>query len=237
MVGMKNYDKAIDEYNMAISLFPDFAVAYNNRGVAYLSQKQLEKALEDFNKALALNPTYVDAYYSRGYYYVTQERYDDAIRDFTEAIRLNPDNPSFYGLRGKAYVKKGEYVKAIKDLDRAISAYPGEPSYYVNRGLAFDGTGQIPSATRDYNKALLSGSQGCAYLRPSGDCVRETGSFRIRLSRILTRRSHWIRAPPMPTRIADMLTILAACILMPSLISKNRVHSAIRKHVISYGRY
>ena len=47
---------------------PTFAVAYNNRGVAYLSQKRLEKALEDFNKALALNSTYVDAYKNRGYF-------------------------------------------------------------------------------------------------------------------------------------------------------------------------
>jgi tetratricopeptide (TPR) repeat protein len=82
-------------------LFPDFAVAYNNRGVAYVSLKRPEKALEDFNKAIALNSTYVDAYKNRGRYYIVKEHYDDAIQDLTAAIRLNPDNQSLYGIRGK----------------------------------------------------------------------------------------------------------------------------------------
>ena len=59
----------------------------------------------------------------------------------------------------------------------------------------------------------------------------------IKLSRILTRQSHWNQPQPMPTKTADTLTILTTCLPPPSPTSKKRVLWAIRQHVISYGRW
>ena len=44
------YDKAIESYNKAIKLDGDYAIAINNRGMAYFSKGELDKAKADFDK-------------------------------------------------------------------------------------------------------------------------------------------------------------------------------------------
>ncbi|MDP2886944.1 MAG: tetratricopeptide repeat protein [Ignavibacteria bacterium] len=49
-----DYQGAIADFTKAISLKPDFANPYNNRGIAYLMLNQKSKALADFMRAIEL---------------------------------------------------------------------------------------------------------------------------------------------------------------------------------------
>ncbi|GKY92811.1 hypothetical protein MPSEU_000250700 [Mayamaea pseudoterrestris] len=49
-----NYDEAINQYTSALSVDPDFCVAYSNRSAAYLKAGQKSKALQDATKCVAL---------------------------------------------------------------------------------------------------------------------------------------------------------------------------------------
>ena len=51
---LKDYKKAIEDFNKAISINSKFANAYHNRGLCYQAINENEKALADFNKAKAL---------------------------------------------------------------------------------------------------------------------------------------------------------------------------------------
>jgi tetratricopeptide (TPR) repeat protein len=53
-------EEAIEAYNKALSLKPDYAEAYNNMGNALKDQGKLEEAIEAYKKALSLKPDYVD---------------------------------------------------------------------------------------------------------------------------------------------------------------------------------
>jgi len=44
----------------------EYAVAYNNRGLAYGKLNKYEQAMEDFSRAIELNPALAEAYYNRG---------------------------------------------------------------------------------------------------------------------------------------------------------------------------
>ena len=46
-------EEAIESYNKALSLKPDYAEAYNNMGNALKDQGKLEEAIEAYNKALS----------------------------------------------------------------------------------------------------------------------------------------------------------------------------------------
>jgi tetratricopeptide (TPR) repeat protein len=48
------YDAAIADYNKAIQLNPNLAVAYNNRAQAYLQKKDYNKAEENVRRAQSL---------------------------------------------------------------------------------------------------------------------------------------------------------------------------------------
>ena len=58
--------KTIADYTTAIRLDPDNAIAYNNRGSAYLYLGEYKSAIADFTTAIRLDPENAEAYYARG---------------------------------------------------------------------------------------------------------------------------------------------------------------------------
>ena len=51
---------------LRVQVYPEYAAAYNNRGIAYRSLGQQERAIEDYNEALRLNPQNLLPYTNRG---------------------------------------------------------------------------------------------------------------------------------------------------------------------------
>jgi tetratricopeptide (TPR) repeat protein len=51
-------EEAIEAYNKALAIKPDYANAYYNMGIALQEQNKLEEAIEAYNKALAIKPDY-----------------------------------------------------------------------------------------------------------------------------------------------------------------------------------
>jgi hypothetical protein len=54
-------EEAIEVYNKALAIKPDYADAYNNMGVTLHEQGKLDEAIEALNKALAINPGSAEA--------------------------------------------------------------------------------------------------------------------------------------------------------------------------------
>ena len=48
----------MDDYDKAIALNPNYALAYNNRGVAYSNKGEVNRAIADYRKALEIDPYY-----------------------------------------------------------------------------------------------------------------------------------------------------------------------------------
>ena len=52
---------ALESFNQALKLNPNYAEALNNRAVVLVSLKKFEEALESYDQAIALRPNYMDA--------------------------------------------------------------------------------------------------------------------------------------------------------------------------------
>ena len=150
----KDYIKAIDNYNMALKLNPEYAEAYYFRGYAYYNLKDYGKAIEDYSKAIKLNPEYEVVYDFRGNVYADLKEYDKAIEDYSKAIELNPEDAYAYYFRGHAYVDLKEYDKAIEDYNKAIELNPEYAAAYMSRGFAYRNLEDNGQAIEDYNKAI-----------------------------------------------------------------------------------
>jgi lipoprotein NlpI len=118
-------DLAIQDFNEAIHLKPDFAEAFYNLGTIYGRDGQTDRAVENFNQAILLKPDYAEAYNNRGYAYTRMGQDDRAIADFNEAARLKPDFAAAYNNRGYAYARKGQDDMAIRSFYQAIGFKPG----------------------------------------------------------------------------------------------------------------
>ena len=148
------YEKAIECFNKAIELEPNYAKAYYYRGIAYGDLKQYEKAICDYNKAIKQDQKYAKTYTKRGIAYAELKEYEKAIEDFNKAIELDPQDAKAHNHRGDAYVHLKQYEKAIEDFDKAIELDPNYAWAYNNRGTAYAHLKQYERAIDDYDKAI-----------------------------------------------------------------------------------
>ena len=85
------FDTAIQDYNTAIDLNPEFAEAHNNRGVAYYRKGEFDTAIQDYNTAIDLNPESADTYYNRGEAWLPLEEWEKAKADIITAKDMGHD--------------------------------------------------------------------------------------------------------------------------------------------------
>ena len=149
----QDYESAIEDFNQAIRLNPNYSQAYNGRGLAYHNQGDYRRAIGDYNQAIRLNPEYAIAYTNRGFAYSGQGDYERAIGDYTEAIRLNPDFAIAYNNRGLAYHNQGDLDGAIADYNEVIRLNPEYAYPYYNRGLLYQKQENNRQALADFRKA------------------------------------------------------------------------------------
>jgi len=86
-----DYDNAFKYLDITIELKPDFADAYNTKGLVYFETSNINKAIEFYTQAIELKPNYAEAYNNLGYTYKVLEEYDLAIQQFQKAISIRPE--------------------------------------------------------------------------------------------------------------------------------------------------
>jgi tetratricopeptide (TPR) repeat protein len=67
---------------------PNFAEAYNGRGLAYYNDERPELALEDFDKAIELKPSFAESYANRAILHLESGDTEQAVADLKKAISL-----------------------------------------------------------------------------------------------------------------------------------------------------
>ena len=148
------YKEAIEKYDEAIELNPNYAGFYNNRGLAKSELGQHQEAISDLNKAIELNPIFSEAYSNRGLAKDNLGQHQEAIVDYDKAIVLEPNYASAYNNRGLAKDNLGKYQAAIVDYNKSIELDPNNAIAYNNRGVAKNFLGQEQEAIVDYDKAI-----------------------------------------------------------------------------------
>jgi tetratricopeptide (TPR) repeat protein len=148
------FNKAIEDYDKAIALFPSHFEAYNNRGMAFEKIDQLNRALEDFGSAIAVNPSYYQAYYNRAIIFERIGQYDRAIEDYDRTIALNPSYSEAYNNRGIVFDNMGRYNNAIEDYNKTIALNPSHFEAYYNLGTIYGKTALFEKAVEAFNRAI-----------------------------------------------------------------------------------
>jgi tetratricopeptide (TPR) repeat protein len=84
-----NLDKALEEYNKALELCPNYVQAYTNLGTVYLGKGDYDSAIQQFKKSLELNYLDKRAHYNIGVAYIYKgeaEKAEEHLK-FLKSIR------------------------------------------------------------------------------------------------------------------------------------------------------
>ena len=129
----KNFSGALNDFNQAIALKPDFERAYYNRGTTKFEMKDYNGAIADFDKALTINQT-ADSYFSRGQSKYALGNKDGAIADYTKTVEVKADYAQAYYYRGGIKFENEDYKGAIDDFTKAITIKPDYAYAYNDSG-------------------------------------------------------------------------------------------------------
>ncbi|MBL7893563.1 MAG: tetratricopeptide repeat protein [Bacteroidia bacterium] len=154
-VGENEYDRALNDFNIALQMNPGSVKAYTNRANIYGLKNQFDLALSDYSKALQLDSTDTKTFFNRGITYSLMKQFDKAIADYTKVLQKQPDLNSAKQNRAYAYIENGNYEKGIRDLSELIALNP-VADYYFYRGLAYNRTGENEKALADYTTYIQS---------------------------------------------------------------------------------
>ena len=86
-------EKALKDYNMAITLDPSYVGAFSNRAILYYNTGNPQKALDDFNALLQMDPSHKDGLLGRANTLSTLERFTESIADYDAYLLLKQDDP------------------------------------------------------------------------------------------------------------------------------------------------
>ena len=150
------HERAVSSFTKAITLDPELAEAYMERGVALLALRSIPAAIEDLSKALELRVRSPgQAHYWRAVALSSQDLRHAAIQDLDSAINLKYALDQSLTLRAMLHFEMGEYNLAIADFTNALANSPSSYEAHLGRGMVWSKLDQDKLALGDFDAAAI----------------------------------------------------------------------------------
>lgn len=153
-----NYDNAIKEAKLALSIDENIADAHEYLAIALYKKDNLQDAEYHFLKAVNLQPDNVSYIYNTSNFYVRTGKIDEAERFLLKYISLNNHkNDQLNLLIIDLYRKNGQWKKLINLLTNLISLVPDKLEYYNILAETYIRIGDYESAKNIISEVLNKG--------------------------------------------------------------------------------
>ena len=105
----REYNAAIDNFEMAIEQEQNNFYVYNNLSLCYIQLGNFSEARKYINQAIDLDPTVPYVYNNAGIIYENLQQYEEAAQNYERALKIDPN-----------------YKKAEINLERVQDKMPEE---------------------------------------------------------------------------------------------------------------
>ncbi|MGI8788960.1 MAG: tetratricopeptide repeat protein [Pyrinomonadaceae bacterium] len=117
---------ALASLDEAIAIYPNFAYAYNEKGMILLRENDLNDALAAFAKAIEVKPDYFDAKLNFGFTLLNQKNYEKAEVVLRDVLKQKEDMPTTNMYLGIALLGLKKTDAAEASFKKAVSLKGGE---------------------------------------------------------------------------------------------------------------
>lgn len=175
----KRYKDAIEAYEKAIALNPEFKEAFFNLGIAYYSLAEDLKAANDseqaifyYQKVLKINPNYADVYFKIGVIYQETGNFQKAVEYYTKTLELVPNSAKVYYNLGNIFLDENQPCKAAECFNKSLFIEPENTDTKNNYATALYNSGKIQESIDLYENLVKTNPDehdirlnlACAYL-------------------------------------------------------------------------
>ncbi|MDH3430311.1 MAG: tetratricopeptide repeat protein [Gammaproteobacteria bacterium] len=162
---VESLNAAIDYFKTAVSLDPNFALAYVGLADAYLTlganflgglpvDESNALAEPPLSRALILDENSGEAHATLGLLRQQQGDLQAAEQAFKQAIALQPNYARVFRLYGRLRARQGRSEEAMELLQKALSLDPYSAPVNYDVGLLYDGSGHFEEALARYLRVV-----------------------------------------------------------------------------------
>jgi eukaryotic-like serine/threonine-protein kinase len=161
-IASEDCSAAIEHFQRAVELDPNFALAHDGLGAAYVNRvfkglggaEDFERAEVAFNKALSIDPRLIEARMLMVFVYMWRGEKQKARDEVARARKEAPDEAVVYFVKATLHRLDGEYGRALRSYDRLVRLDPAAhvvASY--NRAIVHLYMGHFEEALRQLDNA------------------------------------------------------------------------------------
>lgn len=147
MIELRNYEKAIEVSDRAISKFRDYINFYLIKSSIQFDGGDIDGSETTLLTALSVDPKNVEIYY---YLIDLYKKSSNDLKLEKTLLEINdkiPNTPTFIGETTSFYNRIGEYQKAVDFIRSAIEKDKNNSNYYADMGYSY-------SLMRNFNEAV-----------------------------------------------------------------------------------
>ena len=149
-----DYNKAISDFESAISIMPDESLSYYNLGMIYKERGDFDKAVYYMNKVISMEDNNANAYFELGVIMNEKGDYLKAFEYLSKAILCGRKTADVFYNRALILINLNKFEDAIKDINIAIKMKPSNSNYYIKRAQININNKDFKSAIDDFTSAI-----------------------------------------------------------------------------------
>jgi Flp pilus assembly protein TadD len=142
-----SFTKAIENFEAALRINPNYADAHSALGFAFAIQGRLSEAFEQFDHALRLRPPLATAHTGLGLLLARQGNLSEAADHFRRALESDSRDAQAHTNLGLILKKWGQWGEAATHFRQAVQVDPESEQAQYQWGLALAEQGELTEAT------------------------------------------------------------------------------------------
>jgi protein O-GlcNAc transferase len=222
-------DAAVESYQQALRLKPDYAEVHYNLGNVLKKQGLLEAALESYQRALQFQPNYAQAHNNLGNIFQQQGLLDAALKSYQQALNIKPDYAQACDNLGNVFLQKGKLEEAVESFLAALKIKPNLPSAHHNLGNALKLQGKLDAAVKSYEQAISFNANYTEAYQNLGNTLYEQGNLESAIE--LYHQTLRLKPNFAPAKLGIVIGQLP--IIYSSLVEINLKRNNYQEHLLS----
>src|SRR6266853_1163236 len=123
---LRDFAKAVDEFQRVLQLTPDYELAVFQLGLALARAGDFDQAIKMLKRALELDGTNFSAAYNLGATYARKQMAPEAVASFRDTIRIAPEYAPGHRALGELLLYQGQTDESLAELRRAVALDPND---------------------------------------------------------------------------------------------------------------
>ncbi|WP_405019901.1 tetratricopeptide repeat protein [Kitasatospora sp. NBC_00070] len=175
--GLGSHDAAVADYSSVITVDPNYAEYYFDRGIVLRRTGRAAEALADFDEAIRLSPPFPEAYYNRADVRAELGDVKGAVQDFGYVIELDPAFVDAYLNRAGLLTDLGDLPGAHRDVAAGLALDPTNAQLLTVQGQLYAAEGENVAAHAACSAALAADPEFAPAWALRGELAYEEGDL------------------------------------------------------------